>query len=90
VAELGRQPYTARDFFLKYADRILFGTDLLLEVEMYRLHYQFLETPNEYFEYPSFASRQGRGNVYGLFLPDDVLKKVYRTNALKMLKCNAR
>jgi predicted TIM-barrel fold metal-dependent hydrolase len=90
VAELGRQPYTARDFFLKYADRILFGTDLLLEVEMYRLHYQFLETPNEYFEYPSFASRQGRWNVYGLFLPDDVLKKVYRTNALKMLKCNAR
>ena len=90
VAELGRQPYTARNFILKYADRILFGTDLLLEVEMYRLHFQFLETANEYFEYPTFASRQGRWNVYGLFLPDDVLEKVYRGNALKLLGANAR
>ena len=47
--ELGRQPYTARAFFLKYADRILFGTDLLPEVEMYRLYYRFLETADEYF-----------------------------------------
>jgi predicted TIM-barrel fold metal-dependent hydrolase len=85
VAELGRQPYTARDFFLKYADRILFGTDLIPEEEMYRLHFRFLETKDEYFEYPSHASRQGRWNVYGLFLPDDVLKKVYRDNALKLL-----
>ncbi|GGH17232.1 amidohydrolase family protein [Silvibacterium dinghuense] len=83
--ELGRQPYTARSFFLKYADRILFGTDLLPEVEMYRLYFRFLETADEYFEYPSHASRQGRWNIYGLFLPDDVLKKVYRDNALKLL-----
>jgi predicted TIM-barrel fold metal-dependent hydrolase len=84
--ELGRQPYSARKFFLKYADRILFGTDLLPEDEMYRLYYRFLETADEYFEYPSHASRQGRWNIYGLFLPDDVLKKVYRENALKLLK----
>jgi predicted TIM-barrel fold metal-dependent hydrolase len=83
--ELGRQPYSARAFFLKYADRILFGTDLLPEVEMYRLHYRFLETADEYFEYPSHASRQGRWNIYGLFLPDDVLLKVYRENALRLL-----
>ncbi|HEV2135364.1 MAG TPA: amidohydrolase family protein [Terracidiphilus sp.] len=86
VAELGRQPYTAREFFLKYADRILFGTDLLPEVEMYRLYYRFLETADEYFEYPSHASRQGRWNIYGVFLPDDVLRKVYRENALKLLR----
>ena len=85
VSELGRQPYTARSFFLKYADRILFGTDLLPEVEMYRLYYRFLETADEYFEYPSHASRQGRWNIYGVFLPDDVLRKVYRENALKLL-----
>ena len=83
--ELGRQPYSARAFFLKYADRILFGTDLLPEVEMYRLYFRFLETADEYFEYPSHASRQGRWNIYGLFLPDDVLRKVYRDNALKLL-----
>lgn len=85
VAELGRQPYTARTFLLNYADRILFGTDLLPEVEMYRLYYRFLETADEYFEYPSHASRQGRWNIYGVFLPDDVLRKIYRDNALKLL-----
>jgi predicted TIM-barrel fold metal-dependent hydrolase len=84
-AELGRQPYTAREFFLKYADRILFGTDLIPDVNMYRLHYRFLETRDEYFEYPSHASRQGRWNIYGLFLPDDVLRRVYRENALRLL-----
>jgi predicted TIM-barrel fold metal-dependent hydrolase len=83
--ELGRQPYTARKFFLQFADRILFGTDLLPEISMYRLHYRFLETADEYFEYPSHASRQGRWNIYGLFLPDEVLRKVYRENALKLL-----
>ena len=83
--ELGRQPYTARAFFLKYADRILFGTDLLPEVEMYRLYYRFLETADEYFEYPSHVSRQGRWNIYGIFLPAEVLRKVYRENALRLL-----
>jgi predicted TIM-barrel fold metal-dependent hydrolase len=86
VSELGRQPYAARSFFLEYADRILFGTDLLPEVEMYRLYYRFLETADEYFKYPSHASRQGRWNIYGIFLPDDVLRKVYRENALKLLQ----
>jgi predicted TIM-barrel fold metal-dependent hydrolase len=84
-AELGRQPYTARDFFLRHADRILFGTDLVPDIGMYRLHFRFLETADEYFEYPSHASRQGRWNIYGLFLPDDVLRRVYRENALRLL-----
>jgi predicted TIM-barrel fold metal-dependent hydrolase len=84
--ELGREPYTARKFMIKYADRIIFGTDLLPEVEMYRLYYRVLETDDEYFDYPSHASRQGRWMVYGLFLPEDVLRKIYRENALKLLK----
>jgi hypothetical protein len=86
ASELGRQPYRAREFFLRFADRILFGTDLLPEERMYRLYFRFLETADEYFEYPSHASRQGRWNIYGLHLPDEVLRKVYRENALRLLR----
>jgi hypothetical protein len=52
---------------------------------MYRLFYRFLETADEYFEYPSNASRKGRWEIYGMYLPDDVLRKVYRENALRLL-----
>ncbi len=85
ASELGRQPFSARRLFLKFPDRILFGADLLPEEEMYRLYFRFLETEDEYFDYPSHASRQGRWNIYGLNLPDDVLRKVYRDNALRLL-----
>jgi predicted TIM-barrel fold metal-dependent hydrolase len=85
IPELGRQPYSAREFFLKFPDRILFGTDLLPDVAMYRLHYRFFETADEYFDYPSHASRQGRWMVYGIFLPDEVLRKVYRENTLRVM-----
>jgi predicted TIM-barrel fold metal-dependent hydrolase len=85
ASELGRQPYSARKFFLRFADRILFGADLVPDVEMYRLYYRFLETADEYFEYPTHASGQGRWNIYGLDLPEDVLRKVYRENALRLL-----
>jgi len=85
VAELGRQPYAARKFFLQYQDRILFGADLFPEIEMYRLHFRFFETDDEYFDYPSHASRQGRWMVYGIHLPQEVLRKLYRENALRLL-----
>ncbi len=85
ASELGRQPYSARKFFLRFADRILFGADLVPDVGMYRLYYRFLETADEYFEYPTHASGQGRWNIYGLDLPEDVLRKVYRDNALRLL-----
>ncbi len=85
VAELGRQPFSARRFFLQFQDRILFGTDLFPEVETYRLHFRFFETEDEYFDYPSHASRQGRWKVYGINLPAEVLRKVYRENALRLL-----
>jgi predicted TIM-barrel fold metal-dependent hydrolase len=85
VAELGRQPFTARRFFLRFADRILFGADLLPEESMYRAHYRFFETDDEYFDYPSHASRQGRWQIYGLGLPDAVLERIYRGNAMALL-----
>jgi predicted TIM-barrel fold metal-dependent hydrolase len=85
VAELGRQPFTARRFLLRFADRILFGADLLPEEAMYRAHYRFFETEDEYFDYPSHASRQGRWQIYGLALPDPVLERIYRGNALTLL-----
>lgn len=85
VAELGRQPYSARKFFIQYQDRLVFGADLFPEIEMYRLHYRFFETQDEYFDYPSHASRQGRWMVYGIDLSKDVLRKLYRENALRLL-----
>ena len=90
IAELGRQPYSSRDFFLRHAGRILFGTDLVPEIEMYRLNFRFLETSDEYFEYPSHASRQGRWNICGLYLPDDVLRKIYRENALRLFNLDQK
>jgi predicted TIM-barrel fold metal-dependent hydrolase len=86
IGELGRQPYTARRFFLKYSDRILFGSDFGPDLESYKLAYRFLETDDEYFNYNvSDVPQQGRWYVYGLYLPDDVLQKVYYLNARRLL-----
>ena len=86
IGELGRQPFSARRFFLRYADRILFGTDHGPNVEYYRLYYRFLETDDEYFNYNlSPVPQQGRWHVYGLYLPDDVLQKVYYANAERVI-----
>jgi len=86
VAELGRQPFTARRFFLRHADRILFGTDTGPNLDFYRISFRFLETEDEYFPYgPGETPGQGRWNIYGLNLPDDVLEKVYYRNALRAL-----
>ncbi len=86
IAELGRQPYTARRFFLQYADRILFGLDLGPDVKSYQIYYRFLETEDEYFEYSAAPlPDQGRWNIFGLSLPDEVLKKVYHQNAERIL-----
>jgi len=82
IGELGRQPYTARKFFLNFADRILFGLDEGPSVEGYRIAYRFLETWDEYFNYnTSDVPGQGRWYAYGIALPDEALKKVYRENA---------
>lgn len=86
LGELGRQPYTARKFFIRYQDRILFGLDMGPHLHAYRLSYRFLETDDEYFNYNvSEVPGQGRWYVYGLYLPDEVLKKVYAGNAERLL-----
>jgi predicted TIM-barrel fold metal-dependent hydrolase len=86
LGELGRQPYTARRFFLRHADRILFGIDAGAHVEMYRLYYRFLETDDEYFNYDIHdPPGQGRWRIYGLALPDDVLERVYFRNAERVI-----
>jgi predicted TIM-barrel fold metal-dependent hydrolase len=79
--ELARQPFSARRFFLKHADRILFGTDNDPALAMYLAHVRQLETEDEWF-WPADAE-WWRG--YGMGLPDSVLKKVYALNAEKLL-----
>ena len=85
ISELGRQPYTARRFFLKYQDRILFGTDTPCRAEAYRLYFRFLETDDEYIDPTPAHKLQGRWMIYGLYLPDKVLEKIYNKNVLKIL-----
>ncbi|TFG95134.1 MAG: amidohydrolase [Calditrichales bacterium] len=84
ISELGRQPYSARRFFLKYQDRILFGTDTPCRADAYRLYFRFLETDDEYIDPTPAHKLQGRWMIYGLYLPDEVLEKIYNKNALKI------
>jgi predicted TIM-barrel fold metal-dependent hydrolase len=88
VAELGRQPYSAREFFIRYADRILFGTDAPPDPRTYRVYYRFLETRDECFPYWRDGDRpwQGRWYIYGLGLPESILQKVYFGNAQRIFR----
>ena len=85
ISELGRQPRTARKFFIKYQDRVMFGTDTPPNAESYRIYYRFLETDDEYFDPAGGHHLQGRWMIYGVYLPDEVLEKIYNKNALKIL-----
>lgn len=96
IGELGRQPRTARRFFERYQDRILFGTDAVPHGDdtpqqvfgdkLYQIYYRFLETGDEYFDYaPARVPPQGRWRIYGLELPDQILRKVYQQNAARLL-----
>ena len=78
--ELGRQPRRTREIFLKYSDRIMFGTDEGAGEAMYQNYFRWLETEDEYFPYAQYPL-QGRWMIYGMGLPDDVLEKVYHRNA---------
>jgi len=97
VGELGRQPRMSRKFFDKYQDRIIFGTDAvpngtdtpqqIFGDQLYEIYYRFLETDDEYFDYaPAPVPPQGRWRIYGIQLPDSILKKVYFENAASLLK----
>jgi predicted TIM-barrel fold metal-dependent hydrolase len=78
--ELGRQPRRTREIFMKYSDRIMFGTDEGAGEAMYRNYFRWFETEDEYFPYAQYP-QQGRWMIYGLDLPDDVLERVYHRNA---------
>jgi predicted TIM-barrel fold metal-dependent hydrolase len=97
IGELGRQPRTARRFFEKYQDRILFGTDAtphgddypqqVFNDKLYEIYFRFLETDDEYFDYaPAKVPPQGRWKIYGINLPDAILSKVYYENAARVLR----
>ena len=97
IGELGRQPRTARKFFDKYQDRILFGTDAtphgdefpqqVFNDKLYEIYFRFLETEDEYFDYaPAKIPPQGRWRIYGIGLPETILRKVYFENAARILR----
>jgi predicted TIM-barrel fold metal-dependent hydrolase len=97
IGELGRQPFTAKRFFDKYQDRILFGTDAtphgddfpqqVFNDQLYEIYYRFLETEDEYFDYaPAKIPPQGRWRIYGINLSEGILRKVYHDNAARLLR----
>lgn len=82
IAELGRQPKMAKAFFTKYQDRILFGKDSWVPDE-YATYFRVLETEDEYFPYHKKYHAFWR--MYGMGLSDDILKKIYYKNALRII-----
>lgn len=82
IAELGRQPRRAKEFFIKYQDRILFGKDSW-RPEEFPTYFRVLETADEYFPY--YKKYHAFWAMYGLDLPDEVLEKVYYKNALNLI-----
>lgn len=94
IQDLGRAPRLWREFFLKYQDRILFGTDGNQQRtidDFWTPHWRFLETFDEHFYHPAQVRTHGgspghgRYNIYGIGLPDEVLRKIYFENALRHL-----
>ncbi|MGD9903727.1 MAG: amidohydrolase family protein [Vicinamibacterales bacterium] len=82
LAELGRQPRAAREFFVKYQDRILFGKDSF-QPDEFPYFWRVFETHDEYFDY--YRDYHAFWKLYGMGLPDDVLKKLYYRNALRLV-----
>ena len=89
--ELGRQPYSTREFFMKHQERIVFGSDMPANidssVEMYRTYFRFLETYDESFYSPDYDGTfdRARWPICGIGLPPEVLRKVYHENILKLI-----
>ncbi len=82
VAELGRQPHTARDWMIRYQDRVMMGKDSW-NPEEYFTYFRVFETADEFFPY--YRKRHAWWTMYGLNLPDEVLHKVYYKNALRII-----
>lgn len=82
IAELGRQPRFAKAFITKYQDRVLFGKDSW-KPEEFPTYFRVLESADEYFPY--HKKYHAYWAMYGLDLDDEVLKKVYYKNALRIV-----
>ena len=82
IYDIGRQPRFAREFFLKYQDRILMGKDTY-EAKEYQTYFRIFETADEYFPY--YRNYHAFWRMYGIDLPDEVMKKVYYKNALRVI-----
>ena len=80
--DIGRQPRYAHDFFVKYQDRILFGKDSF-QPDEYPYYWRVFETADDYFDY--YRDYHAFWKLYGINLPDPVLKKLYYKNALKLV-----
>ena len=81
--DIGRQPRAAHDFFVKYQDRILFGKDSF-QPEEYRYYWRVFETRDDYFDY--YRDYHASWKLYGIDLPDSILKKIYYRNALRITR----
>ncbi|WP_340199024.1 amidohydrolase family protein [Ascidiimonas sp. W6] len=82
IAELGRQPRFAKQFLTKYQDRVMFGKDSW-NPEEYYTYFRVLESTDEYFPY--YKRYHAFWRMYGLGLDDQVLRKLYYKNALKVI-----
>jgi len=80
--DFGRQPRASRDFFIKYQDRILFGKDSY-QPDEYPYYWRVFETNDEYFDY--YRDYHAYWKLYGIGLPDPVLRKLYNGNALRLV-----
>jgi len=80
--DLGRQPRAAREFFIRYQDRILFGKDSY-QPDEFPYFWRTFETADEYFDY--YRDYHAFWKLYGLDLPDEVLRKLYYRNALTIV-----
>jgi predicted TIM-barrel fold metal-dependent hydrolase len=86
ISELGRQPRATRRFLIQYADRLMFGTDGPWPEQRLRIYWRFFETNDESFDYSEkVPPPQGFWKIYGIDLPDDVLKKLYHENAARLV-----
>jgi predicted TIM-barrel fold metal-dependent hydrolase len=86
IAELGRQPFTAREFLIRHADRLMFGTDGPWPELRLQINWRFFETRDESFDYSEKTPPpQGIWQIHGVDLPDDVLRKLYFENAARLI-----
>lgn len=80
--ELGRIPFSGRDFLIRYQDRVLFGKDSY-QPDEFPYYWRVLETRDEYFEY--YRRYHAHWRLYGLGLPDEALRSIYYRNALRLI-----